>query len=91
MVGDPCPMHKRFHTILGSPRTLFCPAYTMAGTSHHGCSMSLLIIINYVDTLSYYLSPSGMGSPPGSAAEASGHKEESLCREQAAGHAKTRD
>ena len=34
MVGDPCPMHKRFHTILGLPRTLFCPAYTMAGTIH---------------------------------------------------------
>ena len=25
MVGDPCPMHKGFHTILGLPRTLFCP------------------------------------------------------------------
>ena len=32
MVGDPCPMHKHFHTILGlQARTLFCPAYTMAG------------------------------------------------------------
>ena len=42
MVSDPCPMHKRFHTIPGLPGTLFCPAYTMAGTNHHGCSMSSL-------------------------------------------------
>ena len=28
MVGDPCPMYKRFHTILDLPRTLLCPAYT---------------------------------------------------------------
>ena len=29
MVGDPGPMHKHFHTILGLPRTRFCPAYTL--------------------------------------------------------------
>ena len=29
-MGDPCPMHKYFHTILGLPRTRFCPAYTTA-------------------------------------------------------------
>ena len=33
MVGDPFPMHKRFHTIMVlQARDLFCPAYTMAGT-----------------------------------------------------------
>ena len=45
MVGDPCPMHKHFHTILGLPRTLFCPAYTMAGTNHHGCSTSSVVFM----------------------------------------------